>query len=281
MFISISPEYRCIPHAFLDALFSATKKMFENVLTQGCYTPLLNHTRNPLDSRSYLCFGHLLQVTKEIFTVLPWQAQQRHAPDEFTTSTGCSGAVGGTPPDVFFEVSGFAEAVVFKKFWKKAGDTRTGCHKKSWTTTTFQRISADMFVPCFVCCFEISLKTDLSSQGTKFPARHLWPCKSLNIQISNMYCNSVEYDKVKIPPGARVRPPTNYWVSYQPTIGYLTNQLLGILPTNLQHSFYQFFAPPPPPWQPMLLMIQVQVQHSFYQCFPPLGNPCLVLGFRF
>ena len=42
--------------------------------------------------------------------------------------------------------------------------------------------------------------------------------------------------------------PTNYWVSYQPTIGYLTNQLLGVLPTNLQHSFYQFF--------------------------PPLGNPC-------
>ena len=38
--------------------------------------------------------------------------------------------------------------------------------------------------------------------------------------------------------------PTNYWVSYQPTIGYLTNQLLGILPTNLQHSFYQFFPPP-------------------------------------
>ena len=74
---------------------------------------------------------------------------------------------------------------------------------------------------------------------------------------------------VYLPPGARVRPPTNYWVSYQPTIGYLTNQLLGILPTNLQHSFYQFF---PPPWQPMLLMIQVQVQHSFYQCFPPLAT---------
>ena len=89
--------------------------------------------------------------------------------------------------------------------------------------------------------------------------------------------------RVKVPPGARVRPRTNYWVSYQPTnywvyhpnqlLGilptnywvYLTNQLLGILPTNLQHSFYQFS----PPWQPMLLMIQVQVQHSFYQCSPP------------
>ena len=33
-------------------------------------------------------------------------------------------------------------------------------------------------------------------------------------------------------PGARVRPSTNHWVSYQPTSGYLTNQLLGILPTD-------------------------------------------------
>ena len=33
--------------------------------------------------------------------------------------------------------------------------------------------------------------------------------------------------------------------AHPPTIGYLTNQLLGILPTNLQHSFYQFFSPPP------------------------------------
>ena len=33
-------------------------------------------------------------------------------------------------------------------------------------------------------------------------------------------------------PGARVRPSTNHWVSYQPTIGYLTNQLSGILPTD-------------------------------------------------
>ena len=58
--------------------------------------------------------------------------------------------------------------------------------------------------------------------------------------------------------------------AHPPTIGYLTNQLLGILPSNLQHSFYQFC---PPPWQPMLLMIQVQVQHSFYQCFPPPWQP--------
>ena len=34
---------------------------------------------------------------------------------------------------------------------------------------------------------------------------------------------------VIVPPGARVRPPTNYWVSYQPTIGYLTNQLTTFL----------------------------------------------------
>ena len=33
-------------------------------------------------------------------------------------------------------------------------------------------------------------------------------------------------------PGARVRPSTNHWASYQPTIGHLTNQLLGILPTD-------------------------------------------------
>ena len=92
--------------------------------------------------------------------------------------------------------------------------------------------------------------------------------------------------KLNIPPGARVRPPTNYWVSYQPTIGYLTNQLLGILPTNYWVSYQPtynipFINFPPPPWQPMLLMIQVQVRHSFYQFFPPPGNPCLVLGFRF
>ena len=78
--------------------------------------------------------------------------------------------------------------------------------------------------------------------------------------------------------------------AHPPTIGYLTNQLLGILPqptigylanfslpwqpmlliiqVQVQHSFYQIF---PPPWQPMLLMIQVQV-HSFYQFFPPLAT---------
>ena len=69
---------------------------------------------------------------------------------------------------------------------------------------------------------------------------------------------------VYLPPGARVRPPTNYWVSYQPTIGYLTNQLT---------TFLLSIFPPPPPWQPMLLMIQVQVRHSFYQCFPPPWQP--------
>ena len=31
----------------------------------------------------------------------------------------------------------------------------------------------------------------------------------------------------------------------------------------------------PPPWQPMLSMIQVQVQHSFYQIFPPLATHAL------
>ena len=33
-------------------------------------------------------------------------------------------------------------------------------------------------------------------------------------------------------PGARVRPSTNHWVSYQPTIGYLTNQLYTGYLTN-------------------------------------------------
>ena len=99
--------------------------------------------------------------------------------------------------------------------------------------------------------------------------------------------------EVTLPPGARVRPSTNHWVSYQPTIGYLTNQLLGILPTNYWVSYQPtigcltnqlttfLLSIFPPPWQPMLLMIQVQVQHSFYQFSPPLGNPCLVLGFTF
>ena len=81
---------------------------------------------------------------------------------------------------------------------------------------------------------------------------------------------------VYLVPGARVRPSTNHWVSYQPTIGYLTNQLLGILPTNYWVSYQPTYNIPfinfPPPWQPMLLMIQVQVQHSFYQFFPPLAT---------
>ena len=50
--------------------------------------------------------------------------------------------------------------------------------------------------------------------------------------------------------------------AHPPTIGYLTNQL-----TTFLLSIF------PPPWQPMLLMIQVQVQHSFYQCFPPPWQP--------
>ena len=70
-------------------------------------------------------------------------------------------------------------------------------------------------------------------------------------------------------------PPT-IWVSYQPTynIPFINffppppwQPMLLMIQVQVQHSFYQFF--PPPPWQPMLLMIQVQVQHSFYQFFPP------------
>ena len=62
---------------------------------------------------------------------------------------------------------------------------------------------------------------------------------SVNITVRPMDPNGMG---VMFAPGARVRPSTNNWVSYQPTIGYLTNyqptigyltnQLLGILPTN-------------------------------------------------
>ena len=67
----------------------------------------------------------------------------------------------------------------------------------------------------------------------------------------------------KLPPGARVRPPTNYWVSYQPTIGYLTNQLLGILPTNYCVSY-----------QPTIGYLTNQLTTFLLSIFPPLGNPC-------
>ena len=64
--------------------------------------------------------------------------------------------------------------------------------------------------------------------------------------------------------------------AHPPTIGYLTNQLLGILPTNYWVSYQPTYNIPfinfSPPWQPMLLMIQVQVQHSSYQCFPRLAT---------
>ena len=59
--------------------------------------------------------------------------------------------------------------------------------------------------------------------------RLLWPVPTWKPRSWWMHPNLV--------PGARVRPPTNYWVSYQPTIGYLTNQLLGILPTNYWVSY--------------------------------------------
>ena len=68
--------------------------------------------------------------------------------------------------------------------------------------------------------------------------------------------------------------------------------MLSMIQVQVQHSFYQFFPPPPlathalrpylttfllsnfpPPWQPILSMIQVQVQHSFYEKIsPPLAK---------
>ena len=63
-----------------------------------------------------------------------------------------------------------------------------------------------------------------------------------------------------IVPGARVRPPTNYWVSYQPTIGYLTNQLLGILPTNYWVSVS---------YQPAIGYLTNQFTTFLLSIFPP------------
>ena len=66
--------------------------------------------------------------------------------------------------------------------------------------------------------------------------------------------------------------------AHPPTIGFLTNQLLGILPTSYWVSYQPTYNIPSinffhPPWQPMRLMIQVQVQHSFCQFFsPPLAT---------
>ena len=69
-----------------------------------------------------------------------------------------------------------------------------------------------------------------------------WTIMIIKIIIQNKYSqNSGKISPVVVivPPGARVRPPTNYWVSYQPTIGYLTNQpTIGyIIPTNSWVSY--------------------------------------------
>ena len=90
-----------------------------------------------------------------------------------------------------------------------------------------------------------------------------YPSVTHRIHVINYIYLHFTIQSVHLPPGARVRPPTNYWVSYQPTIGHLTNQLLGILPTN----YWVFYQPTigyltnqlttfllsmfPPPWQPM------------------------------
>ena len=49
--------------------------------------------------------------------------------------------------------------------------------------------------------------------------------------------------------------------NFPPPLG---NPCFATLPDNI--PFIKFA---PPPWKPMLSMIQVQVQHSFYQIFPP------------
>ena len=50
----------------------------------------------------------------------------------------------------------------------------------------------------------------------------------------------------------------------------LGNPCFATLPDNIP-----FIKIPPPPWQPMLSMIQVQVQHSFYKNSPPPWQPML------
>ena len=47
-------------------------------------------------------------------------------------------------------------------------------------------------------------------------------------------------------------------------------------PPLATHALRPYLTTFPPPWQPMLSMIQVQVQHSFYQIFhPPLATHAL------
>ena len=57
------------------------------------------------------------------------------------------------------------------------------------------------------------------------------------IQLSNEQTLVVKgiQGMVILAPGARVRPSTNHWVSYQPTIGYLTDRWLCF-----RVSFYGF-----------------------------------------
>ena len=43
--------------------------------------------------------------------------------------------------------------------------------------------------------------------------------------VATLRCNPIH--PVELPPGARVRPSNN-WVSYQPTIGYLTNSVVKV-----------------------------------------------------
>ena len=161
----------------------------------------------------------------------------------------------------------------------------TQCFNLPWVRSTFNRSS-------FQCCSQhqsTSLCVCVRTRWMLLFSTWYGPPDATCGHSTLVIIVSLFVDLVQVPPGARVRPPTNYWVSYQPTIGYLTNQLLnnywvsyqptiGYLTNQLTTFLLSIF---PPPWQPMLLMIQVQVQHSFYQFFPPLHNPCLVLGFSF
>ena len=72
---------------------------------------------------------------------------------------------------------------------------------------------------CSLCCRRFESSNDI------FSLSWIWQFKCCNLKQIQVYCQALGF-------------------AHPPTIGFLTNQLLGILPTNLQHSFYQFFPPP-------------------------------------
>ena len=105
---------------------------------------------------------------------------------------------------------------------------------------------------------------------------------------------AVQYDRCTLRWAVCWWPEVPWWKSYRqalgfahpPTIGYLTNQLLGILPTNYWVSYQPTYNIPfinvfPPPLATHAFNDSGSSTTFLLSMFPPLGNPCLVLGFRF